>query len=141
LTAILDVCTLAMVGLEGMCQYQARMTFAMARHALVDLSQVFSAAPEKDGRRDRLSPDTLVELRRELAASGFVLADGEAAISELRRLRGLYEPFAFALADYLRLDLPPWIKTGTGKDNWQTTAWQLSQAQRAATLPAHDEHL
>jgi len=52
LTAILDVCALAMVGLEGMCQYQARMTFAIARHALVDLSQVFSAPPAA-GRKDQ----------------------------------------------------------------------------------------
>jgi hypothetical protein len=140
LTAILDVCTLAMVGLEGMCQYQARMTFAMARHALVDLSQVFGAPPEKDGRRDRLSGDTLDELRRELAASGFVLAKGEEATAELRRLRGLYEPFAFALADYLRLELPPWIKTGKAKDNWQTTAWQ-SKVQASVAASAQDEHL
>lgn len=138
LTAILDVCTLAMVGLEGMCQYQARMTFAMARHALVDLSQVFGAPPEKDGRVDRLPPETLAALRRALAASGFILADGEAATTELNRLRKLYEPYAFSLANYLRLDLPPWIKTDTGKDNWQTTAW-AAQAQRAAGA-AQDDH-
>jgi len=139
LTAILDVCTLAMVGLEGMCQYQARMTFAIARHALVDLSQVFSAPPQKDVRWDRLSPELLAELRRALAASGFVLAEGEPAIHELNRLRGLYEPFALALAAHLRLDLPPWIKTATGKDNWQTTAWQ-GHAQRAVGAAAQDEH-
>jgi hypothetical protein len=139
LTAILDVCTLAMVGLEGMCQYQARMTFAMARHALVDLSQVFAAPPEKDGGRDRLPSERLNELRRELAASGFALATGEPAMAELRRLRGLYEPFAFALADYLRLELPPWIKTGKAKDNWQTTAWQ-SKGQASVAAQVHDEH-
>src|SRR5438270_6889257 len=140
LTAILDVCALTMVGMEGMCQYQARMTFAIARHALVDLSQVFAAPPGKDGRPNRLPPELLAELRRALAASGFLLADGEAATAELTRLRGLYEPFALSLAAYLRLDLPPWIKTGTGKDNWQTTAWQLSQSQKAVAAPAHDEH-
>src|SRR5437763_10224660 len=37
LITILDACALTMVGLEGMCQYQAKMTFAIARHALVDL--------------------------------------------------------------------------------------------------------
>ncbi len=26
------------------------------------------------------------------------------------------------------------------KDNWQTTAWQLSQAQQPQKIPAHDEH-
>jgi len=39
----------------------------------------------------------------------------------------------------MRLDLPPWIKGVVAKDNWQTTAWQLSQAQQQA-IPAHDEH-
>jgi hypothetical protein len=138
LTAILDVCALAMVGLEGMCQYQARMTFAIARHALVDLSQVFKAPPDKDATLNRLPPEELDEMRKRLHAAGFVLADSAAAAEELRRLRALYEPFAFSLARYLRLELPPWIK-GAGKDNWQTTAWQLSQ-QQAPSVPAHDDH-
>ncbi len=139
LTAILDVCALAMVGLEGMCQYQARMTFAIARHALVDLSQVFNAPPDKEARFDRLPPPALEELRKGLHAAGFQLADGTAAAEELRRLRALYEPYALSLAQYLRLELPPWIKGATAKDNWQTTAWQQSQ-QQAQSIPAHDEH-
>ncbi|HEY7405396.1 MAG TPA: potassium channel family protein [Candidatus Angelobacter sp.] len=140
LTAILDVCSLAMVGLEGMCQYQARMTFAIARHALVDLSQVFAAPPEKNGRLDRLPPEVFAELRRVITESGFVLAEGDAATAELTRLRGLYEPYALSLAEYLRLDLPPWVKGGVAKDNWQTTAWQLIQTKQIKAVPAHDEH-
>lgn len=140
LVAILDVCSLAMVGLEGMCQYQARMTFAIARHALVDLSQVFARPPEQDGRFDRLPAEDYAELRKAITASGFVLAEGDVATSELHRLRNLYEPYALALAEHLRLNLPPWIKGGIGKDNWQTTAWQLSQAREAVKVPAHDEH-
>ena len=140
LTAVLDVCALTMVGVEGMCQYQARMTFAIARHALVDLSQVFGAPPEKDGRFDRLPPEVYSELRRAITASGFVLADGDRATAELRRLRALYEPYAMSLAAYLRLELPPWIKGGAIKDNWQTTAWQVRQGDQAAAVPAHDDH-
>jgi len=139
LTAILDVCALAMVGLEGMCQYQARMTFAIARHALVDLSQVFGAPPAKDKIINRLSPETLEELRKLLQKEGFVLASGDPALAELQRLRDLYEPYAFSLAGYLRLELPPWIKGGGVKDNWQTTAWQISHAKQEA-ITAHDEH-
>jgi hypothetical protein len=139
LTAILDVCSLAMVGLEGMCQYQARMTFAIARHALVDLSQVFSAPPAKEEKINRLPPEAWEELRKRLSNEGLVLTGGDKALEELRRLRNLYEPYALSLAAYLRLDLPPWIKGVVAKDNWQTTAWQLSQAQQQA-IPAHDEH-
>lgn len=141
LTAILDICALAMVGLEGMCQYQARMTFAIARHALVDLSQVFGAPPDRDGAENRMPPEVLTQLRKAIADSGFILTDSDAAMAELARLRGLYEPYALALAGYLRLQLPPWIKTGASKDNWQTTAWQQSQTQHSPAVPAHDEHV
>jgi Ion channel len=142
LTAILDVCALTMVGLEGMCQYQARMTFAIARHALVDLSQVFSRPPDGEGSSNRLSVDGLADIRRQLRSAGLNFPDNESADAELARLRALYEPYAIALANYLRLELPPWIKHKGTKDNWQTTAWQARQAcskPSAAILP--DEHL
>jgi hypothetical protein len=141
LTAILDVCALAMSGMEGMCQYQARMTFAIARHAMVDLSQVFGAAPDKDGADGRLSPEDLVEIRKHLSASGLRLSDGSAADTELNRLRGLYEPYAISLARHLALDLPPWIKRSDVKDNWQTTAWARQHATAGTKQQvAGDEH-
>ena len=55
LTAILDASALLIAGVQGHPSRQAQLTFAMARHALVDLSQVFSQAPAKD-MKDRL-PD------------------------------------------------------------------------------------
>jgi hypothetical protein len=100
---------------------------------------VFGAPPAKEEKINRLPPEALDELRKRLRAEGFVMADGDKAMEELRRLRGLYEPYALSLATYLRLDLPPWIKGAVAKDNWQTTAWQLSQTKQQA-IPAHDEH-
>ena len=142
LTTILDVCTLAMAGLEGMCQYQARMTFAITRHALVDLSQVFKSEPDQQGSLDRLGPEGLALIRRGLGEEGLKLADSEEADREIRRLRSLYEPYAVALARYLRLGLPPWIKHEGAKDNWQTTAWQpRPECADGRRLPAHDEHV
>jgi len=44
LTTILDASAVVMIGLEGWCARQAELTFAMARHAVVDLAQV-SARP------------------------------------------------------------------------------------------------
>lgn len=140
LTVILDVCALAMVGLEGMCQYQARMTFAITRHALVDLSQVFSAPPDGDGSVNRLTPEDLAEIRRQLRSLGLSLADGQSADAELIRIRGLYEPYAISLAQILRLELPPWIKRERVKDNWQTTAWQPRKIAECPTAAVRDEH-
>ena len=140
LLAILDVCALSIIGLEGMCQYQARMTFAIARHALVDLSQVFGAPP--DGvAPNRLTQEELAEIRRQLGSSGLNLTSGDAADAELIRIRGLYEPYAISLARYLRLELPPWIKRDHAKDNWQTTAWQeRSGATDCRSVGLTDEH-
>jgi len=143
LTAVLDCCALAMTGLEGVCQYQARMTFAIARHALVDLSQVFKAAPDNNGSSSRLSAGELQEIRQQLGSAGLMLADGAEADAELTRIRGLYEPYALALARHLRLELPPWIKHDGAKDNWQTTAWKkrneaTPKAEAAAMM--HDDH-
>lgn len=139
LVAILDVCALTMVGLEGMCEYQARMTFAIARHALVDLSQIFAAPPVSVDSHDRLPPEDLARLRRHLRDNNFVLTDGEDVDGQLGHLRSLYEPYAIALARHLRLDLPPWIRDGVIKDNWKTTAWKPSAAMAKAGI-SPDEH-
>jgi Ion channel len=122
LTAILDSCALLKVGIEDACERQAELTFAIARHAVVDLSQVFGTAP-KALPHDRLPPEELSRIRDTLAQYGLKLKDGDEANQKLIALRGMYEPYVFALATYLNLALPPWIPQKKGKDNWQTTAW------------------
>jgi len=122
LTAILDTCALLKVGIDDACERQAELTFAIARHAVVDLSQVFGTEP-KPLPHDRLPPAELSRIRDTLAQYGLKLKDGEEADHQLRALRGMYEPYIFALATYLNQALPPWIPQKKGKDNWQTTAW------------------
>jgi hypothetical protein len=122
LTAILDTCSLLMVGIEDACEKQAELTFAIARHAVADLSQVFGTAPTPLSQ-DRLSPEELRHIRDILAQHGMKLRDGEEADRRLRELRNMYEPYVNALATYLNQALPPWIPAKKGRDNWQTTAW------------------
>src|SRR5579872_7437376 len=94
LTTILDTCVLVRAGVEGMCQYQARMTFAIARHALVDLSQIFGAPPVALNSFDRLPPAEAANFRQRLRDLGYFLEEGPLAEAELERLRSLYEPYA-----------------------------------------------
>jgi len=141
LTAILDTCSLVMVGVEGACEKQAELTFAIARHAVADLSQVFGTPP-KALPQERLTPETLRHIRGVLAEHGMKLHDGEAADSKLTSLRNMYEPYIFTLATYLNQTLPPWIPEKKGKDNWQTTAWgQTAGLLEKEVAPAHhDDH-
>lgn len=140
LTAILDVCVLAKVALPGVCEYQARMTFAITRHALVDLSQIFSAKPISFDTFNRLLPQEFAALREGLRKVGFAFTDGDHVEEQMLQMRSLYEPYALALGRYLRIDVPPWIKHDAVKDNWKTSAWKLPSDVVAEAAVAPEEH-
>ena len=140
LTAILDTCALIMVGVEGACERQAELTFAIARHAVVDLSQVFGTSP-RPLPQDRLPATELRHIRDVLGQHGLKLKDDEAADARLLELRNMYEPYIFALASYLNQSIPPWIPAKKGKDNWQTTAWgQAAGLLEPQTTHHRDDH-
>src|SRR5271155_100561 len=143
LTAILDTCALLMVGIEDACEKQAELTFAIARHAVADLSQVFGTAPAALPH-DRLPAEQLQHIRDILAQHGLKLRDSDEADSRLSELRRMYEPYVFALATHLSQTLPPWIPQKKGKDNWQTTAWGQPAgiaAKEKDSSPVHvDDH-
>ncbi|MGA2401714.1 MAG: potassium channel family protein [Syntrophobacteraceae bacterium] len=120
LTSILDASAFVTVGLEGACVRQAQLTFAMARHAVVDLCLIFETPPRLDGP-DRLSPQELANLRSTLLAAGLRPTAGDETDRKLAELRYLYEPFLFALSAHFGLALPPWVPEPGAVDNWQTS--------------------
>jgi hypothetical protein len=122
LTTILDTCAILIVGARGCNTYQAQLTFAMARHAAVDLALVFKRPPVAPDP-DRLPPERLLQLRELLRAAGLSLQDGPAAEQRLTELRAMYEPFVNALALQFLYALPPIVPAKPPVDNWQTSAW------------------
>ena len=122
LTAMLDSCALVMAGIEGIPDRQARLTFAMARHAMVDLAQIFGRAPIPTAC-PRLSDRDRQHLRAMLAMNGVKLTATDKKLDELRLL---YEPYVVSLASFLAMDVPAWIKAPESKDNWTTSAWSVS---------------
>jgi hypothetical protein len=122
LTMVLDLCALVLVGINGVPTGAAYLTFAMARHAAADLSDVL-ATPPRSPRPDRLPPADLARLRAELQAAGMCLAEGPAADQRLLELRQMYEPYVNGLAHHLLPPLPAWLPEAGQRDNWQTTAW------------------
>jgi len=141
LTAILDTCALLKVGIEGACERQAQLTFAISRHAVADLSQVFGTPP-KTMPYERLPAEVWKKMRDTLAQDGLQLKDTGDAREKLAAVRQTYEPYIYALASYLNQPLPPWIPEGKGKDNWQTTAWGETSGlvERKREAVGVDEH-
>src|SRR6266496_59258 len=121
LTVILDTCALILTGIEGIAVEPARFTFAMARHAVVDLAQVLNTTPIKGV--NRLSSTEFTWLQDMLAVSGIRLQEGTASEQKLAELRATYEPFVSALAHRIQVALPPWLPPKDALDDWQTSAW------------------
>jgi hypothetical protein len=141
LTAILDTASIVIAAAKNVDSYQAELTFATARHTVVDLAQVYYVPPTEQAPV-RLSQDQLKRLRTELQASGIELREVDAAHEKIAELRGMYEPFLNALAHHFLLTLPPVISDSTPVDNWQTSAWmrRTRGIGRLATPDLEDDH-
>jgi hypothetical protein len=122
LTAILDTSALLITAVDGPHGYQARLTFAMARHAAVDMALVFDTPPLPP-EPNRLSHAKLARLCESLRAAGLTMRDEAAVEATLAELRNLYEPFINALAMFFQFALPPFQPEKPPVDNWQTSPW------------------
>jgi ion channel len=134
LTTMLDVTSLVLTGIEGVHPGQAKLTFAMARHAAVDLAQVVNARYDP-GAAERLTEAELIDLRKALAGAGLRLRSDEYGRDKLEKLRSMYEPYVHSTARNLMLTLPPWKHPEKTRDNWQTGPWdRLIQARGLGAL-------
>jgi len=134
LLTMLDVTSLVMIGIEGIHPGQARLTFAMARHAAVDLAQVVNARYDPKAA-ERLTDADFNTLRETLAAAGLKLRTGDEARQKLNKLRSMYEPYVHSTARNLMVALPPWQHPAKTRDNWQAGPWdRMIQAKGLAVL-------
>jgi hypothetical protein len=131
LTAVLDTCALTIVGVDGIDRFQPRLTFAIGRHTLVDVSQVLRLRP-RPAERTPGWDETVRHLREWLAQSGVRLKTGPEADRQLLELRALYEPYVMELSHRLAMPIPPWLPPERARYNWETTAWA-----RTGRIDAH----
>ena len=142
LTTILDTSALLLAAAQDADTYQAQLTFAMARHAAVDLAMVFHTPPRPPDP-ERLPAQEWQRLRDALRGDGLAIREGSSVEKKLRDLRDTYEPFVNALARHLLLNMPLWFPEKLTVDNWQTSAWTRRTAG-IGSLPLTDadrEHL
>ena len=107
LTAMVDVAAFVKAtSADGEIE-AADVTYRIGRHALADLALQFRL---EAAAVDRLADADFDDLFGIVERSSVTTVDRETARRRLEKLRGLYEPNAQALADFLALDLPPWFR-------------------------------
>ena len=114
LTTMLDTCAFLLVGVKGFNPYQARLTFAMARHTAVDLALILRVLPFGPDQ-DRLPPEQLQRFRAALRRAGLEPHSDQAADTKLAELRGMYEPFVHALGQRSFVYRP----ANSGRGDWR----------------------
>lgn len=122
LTAILDTCAFVMAGMEDPCTHQAQLTFAVTRHTVVDLAQIFNCPPHPL-EHDRLPSEELKHLSNVLTKTGLKLREATVLEQNLSELRRMYEPYVYSLSRYLHVTVPPWMRKSKTEDNWETSPW------------------
>ena len=128
LAAIMDTCALISLQLEGSPEWeanlawQAQMTYAMCRHAIVDLSMVLNTPPASP-LENRLPHDDFVKLKSMLLSVKLEFAHDDKMEEKLTIIRSQYEPYLHALSKRLMMPLPPWLPKENARDNWQSSAW------------------
>lgn len=127
LTTILDVSALLIAYGEGALRWQAKLTFAISRHAIVDLAQVLNSPPRSPGV-DRLPAGELEKLRALLVAADLSACRREED-RKLTQLRQMYEPYINALSDRLQMSVAAWTVGTKPVDNWRTSAWARSSTE------------
>jgi hypothetical protein len=148
LVAMLDTCALLISVVEGPASRQAQLTFVMARHALIDLGQVFHIQEQRvwaeQAGRERLPQGDFDRLCGVMGEMQLRLCGDAASGERLKTIRGMYEPYAGALSDYLMMPLPAWVPVTKEKDQWRlltklrTEAEAVKSAGRPVVL--HDDH-
>src|SRR5205807_2436768 len=140
LTVILDATALVMAGIDGVNNEQARRTFKIARHAVVDLAQVVNAHYDASAP-DRLTPEDLAQLRTQLTQKGLSLQQSEEVNQKLAQLRSLYEPYVQGIARNLFIPLPLWVRHDPIRDNWRSGPWdRIIQARGLGKIAAGGQH-
>jgi hypothetical protein len=121
-TAVLDVCALLIAYGEGTAKWQSQLTFAIARHAVVDLAEVLRV-PASAITKDRLPPEEVAQVRNLLVECRAASRCGEAGDAKLIKLREMYEPYLVGLSARLLMPLPSWGVGATFVENWKRSAW------------------
>jgi Ion channel len=121
-TAVLDVCALLIAYGDGTAKWQSQLTFAIARHAVVDLAEVLRV-PASPPAQDRLPPKDLAEVRNLLVECRASSKCGESGDKKLIELREMYEPYLNGLSLRLLMPLPSWGVGHRFVENWKRSAW------------------
>jgi hypothetical protein len=121
--SVLDACALTIAAAPAGTVEGARFTYAIARHAVADLSYSFHVEPTPPAV-ERLPRADLEELLNQLEDVGMRPAADLATVEQrMSRMRALYEPYVNALGARLDLALPQWLGPESPTDNWRTTEW------------------
>jgi hypothetical protein len=137
LTAILDASAFILATAKIPKTDQPHFTFAMIRHTLVDLAQIFHCPPLPTAN-SRLKRHELERIVDRMAPTGLILPPLDVLEKNLADFREMYEPYVLSISRHLHVSLPPWTPEASHRDNWQTCPWKQANDSEENPLMNRD---
>ena len=141
--AVIDSCALILVASPpdsptAPSLLQARMTFAMLRQLLLEMTRSFDILPDRDAGTGRLDAAAYAHLAARIESPGWTAAPDTEPL--LAALRTTYEPLLSSLSSYLLVPLPGLFPDADADDHWDqgargTLARRLIEELAARTDP------
>ena len=138
-TVVLDVSSLIISYGSGLAKWQAQMTFAISRHAIVDIAEVLRVHPVPP-EMNRLPPENLQKVRTLLLECGTPRCN-DAGDAKLKELRGMYEAYLNGLSSRLLMPLPTWGVEAQFVENWKRSAWGRISSSPSTTGSAETKSI
>lgn len=114
LTAFLDTCALLQLPVGHPLRSQVKTSFRMSLYALVEMARVLKVRRDRTAQ-DRLGSEDFEKIRGALEKVGLFFPAGPEAEKSLTELRRLYEPFALAVSERLKIPLPVWVPSAASE--------------------------
>ena len=133
-TTVLDVSALIAAYGTGAAKWQAQLTFAISRHAVVDLAEVLRVSPVHP-KLERLPPEDVAQVRSLLVECGASSKSTDSGDVKLIELRKMYEPYLNGMSLRLLMPLPSWGVGAHFVENWKRSAWG-----RISSDPSSSDH-
>lgn len=126
MAVILDLSAILLAMPDRRFEGQARVSFAMARHTIIDLSETLGAT--RTPFEERLPDLEFERLYTALEAARYPVPPRPDFRGSLDELRHTYEQQLHDIGFHLVLPVPPWMPGPGAEDDWATGLTRMHQA-------------
>ena len=119
--AVADACALLTSAGDARLERQARLTFAVLRHLLIDITPYMGIEPHPP-HETRIDATGIAAIEEQMLVLGITIEDRATFATRLRATVDSYESLANGIGEWLLTPIPPLVGAPAALDDWEAGA-------------------